>query len=1251
MRLDFYTICVTNEIRRGVPTYTVFPIFKFDAQNDIVCKGGEFYAFWNDNMWSTDIRDLLTIIDNEIMAKAKELRERYPESIIKRRLMNDHNSNVMKEFSQYTKLFPQEDVQFNTRVIFSDEEMVREDYSTNKLSYTPSEGQAPAFDEMFNHIYDPEELEKIMWFIGALLTNNMTNIQKFMYIYGSKGSGKGTVIKLMEMLFEGYYGHISLARLTSGSEFATSQVKELPLLIDSDSKIDRIKDDTNLLKLTSHEALSVNIKHKQLYDVTFKGLLVTASNQRYQVRNVDSGITRRAVVIHPSKRTHETKTYFRLMERIPFELPQIAQRAINVFEKLGPYYYEEFVDVEMATSTDHIYAFVREHHNLLGDPCSLKKASELYKLYLEDIGFETAGYKRKIKEELKRYYSTFSERLRIGEEVMSNMYSGFKYDLVFPDRINVLEESRKKETIDDLEKELGLKIQTSIFDKIASKYPAQYTNDRGTPMYKWDNVKTTLKDIDTKKLHYVQLPSNHIIIDFDIRDDEGNKDLLKNLERAMDFPMTYTELSKSGGGIHLHYIYDGDVSVLEKLYEEEVEIKIFNGNSSLRRRLTKCNDKEIVHISTGLPEKERKQNKMYNDTSVMIWTENKMRKVVENNLKKKYHPNTKPSIDFIVNVFEEAQKQGIKYDLRDMRQDILIFAMRSSNQKDNCLKAISDIVYTTMDEDTQHEIQSLPQKVYKKEELYFFDIEVWSNYFLVIYKKYGETDVTILENPSSEQIENVLKLPLVGFNCRRYDNHILYSALIGSSNLEIYRQSQRIINKDKSAFFGGAYELSYVDIYEFSSKKQSLKKWEVELNIKHDEIEIPWDKPISEDMKERAIEYCTNDVFATEKVFDHISADYEARLIIAELSGLSVNAKTQDHAAEFIFNGDRDPVLSFEYTDLSKEFPTYKYEYGKSTYKGLEINEGGRVVAKPGIYSNVGLFDVTSMHPYSLINLNYFGKYTERFKQLVEARVAVKKKDFKLAGSYLDGALKPYLKDDTADLLAYSLKIIINIVYGMTSASYPNKFKHPDNVDNIVAKRGALFMVDLQEAVEEKGYNVIHVKTDSVKIENVDDEISDFIFEFGKKYGYNFDKEAVYDVVGLVDKANYVTKTGDEYDIVGSVFADPYIFKTLFSKEEIVDRDFAITKEVQNANIYLGESFIGRIAEIYASVSGEEAFRVTDDAEGYVNGTKGYLWKLFSSLTDKKDIDMAFYHAQINKAYDKLTKVGDAILLTDYQPM
>ena len=167
-------------------------------------------------------------------------------------------------------------------------------------------------------------------------------------------------------------------------------------------------------------------------------------------------------------------------------------------------------------------------------------------------------------------------------------------------------------------------------------------------------------------------------------------------------------------------------------------------------------------------------------------------------------------------------------------------------------------------------------------------------------------------------------------------------------------------------------------------------------------------------------------------------------------------------------------------------FPGYTFDHGKSLYWGEEVGEGGYVYAEPGMYRAVALLDIASMHPSSIMAERLFGDiYTARFGDILVARLAIKHGEFEKAEKMLDGKLAPYLKDkDAAKNLAQALKIAINSVYGLTSAGFDNPFRDKRNIDNIVAKRGALFMVNLKHAVQDQGFTVAHIKTDSIKIPN-----------------------------------------------------------------------------------------------------------------------------------------------------------------------
>ena len=201
------------------------------------------------------------------------------------------------------------------------------------------------------------------------------------------------------------------------------------------------------------------------------------------------------------------------------------------------------------------------------------------------------------------------------------------------------------------------------------------------------------------------------------------------------------------------------------------------------------------------------------------------------------------------------------------------------------------------------------------DKIIFYDVEVFPNLFLVNWKFEGEDQQVVrLINPKPAQIEELMKFRLVGFNCRRYDNHIMYARMMGYSNEQLYKLSQKIITEGRG-FFGEAYNLSYTDVYDFAAKKQSLKKWEIELGIHHQELGLPWDQPVPEERWIEVAEYCDNDVIATEAVFNKLKGDFTARKILADLAGMTVNDTTNSLTTRIIFGKEKHPQLV--YTDLA----------------------------------------------------------------------------------------------------------------------------------------------------------------------------------------------------------------------------------------------------------------------------------------------------------------------------------------------
>ena len=140
---------------------------------------------------------------------------------------------------------------------------------------------------------------------------------------------------------------------------------------------------------------------------------------------------------------------------------------------------------------------------------------------------------------------------------------------------------------------------------------------------------------------------------------------------------------------------------------------------------------------------------------------------------------------------------------------------------------------------------------------------------------------------------------------------------------------------------------------------------------------------------------------------------------------------------------------------------------------------------------------------------------------------------------------------------------------------FENQFRDNRNVDNIVAKRGALFMIDLKHAVQEQGFTVAHIKTDSIKIPNATQEIIDFVIEFGKQYGYDFEHEITYDKFILVNDAVYIARTMNDGLRLEHSSQHSYVYKTLFTDQPVEFSDFCETKNVQKGSMYLDFSHTG----------------------------------------------------------------------------
>ena len=545
--MDFYQI-KEREAKKGV--IEVYPDFKVVRSKDLMVRGKSFYAIWDEDegLWSDDEYDVVRLVDAEV-----EKHQIRSEGVLEvhRKYLGNFGSNIWLNFRSFLAHVSDNSNQLDENLTFRNTEVKKTDYVSKRLPYDLAPGDISSYDELIGTLYDPEERQKLEWAVGAIVAGDAKEIQKFIVLYGTAGSGKSTWLNILQLLFQGYYAAFEAKALTSqNNNFATEVFRNNPLVaIQHDGDLSKIEDNSKFNSIISHEYMTMNVKYKPSYDARINAMLFMASNKAVKISDAKSGIIRRLIDVQPSGNKVGPRKYQSLTGQIEFELGAIAYHCLQVYRELGKNYYDGYKPLEMMLQTDVFFNFIENNYDLFKeqDGVTLNQAFELYKIFCEESLIEFKIPRYKFRDELRNYFHGFEDRAEIGGVRVRSWYSGFLTDKF---KMQPPVEHTMPLVMDDYE---------SIFDEIFAGSPAQYANAHGTPIKKWSvteeekakgltAVETTLGDLDTSQLHYVQPGLNHIVIDFDLKDENGEKSAERNLEAASQWPATYAEFSQGGAG-------------------------------------------------------------------------------------------------------------------------------------------------------------------------------------------------------------------------------------------------------------------------------------------------------------------------------------------------------------------------------------------------------------------------------------------------------------------------------------------------------------------------------------------------------------------------------------------------------------------------------------------------------------------------------------------------------------------------------
>ena len=520
--MDFYRI-LTRDVKGRT---AIYPDFVVRKSKDIMIRGGDFYAVWDAEvgLWSTDEYDVIRLVDADLEHYKQVHKDELIGAYVQ--YLSSFGSQQWTKFKSFMNSVGDNYHNLDERLVFASDPVNKADFSTKRLPYDPVDGDCSAWQELVGSLYTPEERAKIEWAIGAVLSGDAKRIQKFLVFYGEAGSGKSTILNIIEKLFAGYTVPFDAKALGStNNSFSTDVFRTNPLVaIQHDGDLSQIQDNTKLNSIVSHEEMTMNEKYKSSYHSRVNAFLFLGTNYAVKITDTKSGISRRLIDVEPSGFRFSAKKYHALMAKIDFELGAIASHCLGVYREMGKNYYQNYKPVKMMLRTNIVTNFVESYFDVFKgqEHTTLSQAYKLYKLWCTDSGIDKPLPRHIFREEFRSYFDEFSSRRMIDGVSCYSVYTNFNSEgFIIPD-----------DETGDKPYSLVMESDESLLDVMLKDMPAQYGNDLELPSKRWADVTSTLGELDTTKLHYVLVPENHIVIDFDIKDETGAKNFEKNLEAA-----------------------------------------------------------------------------------------------------------------------------------------------------------------------------------------------------------------------------------------------------------------------------------------------------------------------------------------------------------------------------------------------------------------------------------------------------------------------------------------------------------------------------------------------------------------------------------------------------------------------------------------------------------------------------------------------------------------------------------------------
>ena len=184
--------------------HEIYPSFIVRKSKDLMIRGGDFYAIWDEEngKWSTEEDRVIEMVDQEL----RKYKDEHPEiEGVKVMYMSDSSSRMIEQWHRYVQRDMRDNFHpLDEKLVFANSPVNKKDYASKSLPYSLCQADYSAWDELVSTLYDPIEKHKIEWAIGSIVNGDSKELQKFLVFYGSAGTGKSTILNIVQKLFDGY---------------------------------------------------------------------------------------------------------------------------------------------------------------------------------------------------------------------------------------------------------------------------------------------------------------------------------------------------------------------------------------------------------------------------------------------------------------------------------------------------------------------------------------------------------------------------------------------------------------------------------------------------------------------------------------------------------------------------------------------------------------------------------------------------------------------------------------------------------------------------------------------------------------------------------------------------------------------------------------------------------------------------------------------------------------------------------------